>query len=509
MSETARRQRASAPRKRQLGRSRKLRKWLLFFSIFTLFLIGGVAGAVYWKIDSTLDIVTQPKDGTSPSTTQPVDAEYSTEKPLSLVILGSDTRPETGSMNTDVMVVAVVNPETKKVTMVSLPRDTRVKIPGYSDYHKINSVYANGEAERRKAERNDEVPTEDGVSLTKKTLSEILGIPIDHYVAFDFDGFKAVIDELGGIEVNVDRRLVYDDPTDDTHIDLQPGLQVLNGEQALGYVRHRHDNRGTKYYSSDFDRNRRQQEVIRAVIDKAASLEGLTKVFAILDVGAKHIHTDLSKDQIMGLAYDFKGINSSAITTLDNGAYWQGGYTYLEKEKLEQIRSSLQAEMGLERSVVAKLNNSPVLGTGSSSVASSGSSGSSKKTTKKTIETAAPAVQQEKKQVTEQPKQEEQTVDQSEEELAEGVMPPPDIVSPDQTPDPDGTVVTDPQTPGEPQGTTNPQTDGQTQVSPNPSTPPTVEQDASSPPTQTEQAPPPDISSSVSQQEMSQVPPVN
>lgn len=423
MPETAVKTRASASRKKQPSRNRKIRKILVSFTLITLLLVGGVAGAIYWKIEDTLTEVTSPTNSgfTSP-VSQNNDPIYYSDKPMSFVLLGSDTRPETGSMNTDVMIVAVANPKTKKVTMVSIPRDTRVKIPGYRDYHKINSVYANGEAERRQAERNNQTVTEDGISLTKKTLNEILGIPIEHFVAIDFDGFKAVIDELGGIEVNVDRRLVYDDPTDDTHIDLQPGLQTLNGEQALGYVRHRHDNRGTKYYSSDFDRNRRQQEVVKAVVDKAASLEGLTKIFNVMDVGAKNIHTDLSKDQIKGLAYDFKGFSSSTVTALDNGAYWQGGYTYLEKEKLEVVRDSLQSEMGLTGSVVAKLNNSPVLGTGES-VASSNKKPVKKKTTESAASTSA-------KPKTEQAPKEEQSTETTEGQEGaanEGTTAPPDV----------------------------------------------------------------------------------
>ncbi|MDN4096152.1 LCP family protein [Brevibacillus agri] len=452
MPETVVKTRASAPRKKkQPTRSRKLRRFLMIFTLTVLLLVGGVAGAIYWKIEDTLDVVTKPvENGFASEASKNADPVYHADKPMSFILLGSDSRPETGSMNTDVMIVAVANPQTKKVTMVSIPRDTRVKIPGYRDYHKINSVYANGEAERRQAERNNQTPTEDGISLTKKTLNEILGIPIEHYVAVDFDGFKAVIDELGGVEVNVDRKLVYDDPTDDTHINLNPGLQMLNGEQALGYVRHRHDNRGTKYYSSDFDRNRRQQEVIRAVVDKVGSLDGLTKIFNIMEVGAKHIHTDLSKEQIKGLAYDFKGFNASTLTTLDNGAYWQGGYTFLEKEKLELIRSSLQAEMGLSGKVVAQLNNSPILGAGESSVASS----SSKSTKNRTTESAAPATS--KPKATEEPKKQTEPIEVAEgQELAEeGAAPPPDVVSPEQ---PQGqTTVPDAQTPASNRNATQP-----------------------------------------------------
>lgn len=420
------RTRASAPPKKKRGRSGKLRRWFVFLSLFALLLVGGVAGAVYWKIDNTLDTVTKPNDQFTSPVSQNVDPTYSSTKPLSFVVLGMDSRPETGSMNTDVMIVAVANPETKKVTMVSIPRDTRVKIPGYRDYHKINSVYANGEADRRKAERNNKIPTEDGVSLTKKTLSEILGIPIDHYVAIDFDGFKAVIDELGGVEVNVDRKLVYDDPTDDTHINLNPGVQLLNGEQALGYVRHRHDNRGTKYYSSDFDRNRRQQEVIRAIVDKVGSLEGLTKVFTVMDVGAKHIHTDLSKDQIKGLVYDFKGFNANTVTTLENGAFWSGGYTYLEKEKLEAVRNSLQSEMGVSGKIVASLNNSPILGKNEEAVAAS----SKNKPTPPKKQTVSQEPKQEKNDTAEIPQQVPNQTDQPTEEEANEQVPPPDVEEP-------------------------------------------------------------------------------
>lgn len=427
MPEKVTRPRASAARKKQPGRSRKLRRIFMLLSLLILLTVGGVVGAIYWKIDNTLDTITQPNDDFSSNLSQNVDPEYHNDKPMSFIILGSDNRPETGSMNTDVMIVAVANPSTKKVTMVSIPRDTRVKIPGYRDYHKINSVYANGEAERRQAERNNQTPTEDGISLTKKTLNEILGIPIEHYVAVDFDGFKAVIDELGGVEVNVDRKLVYDDPTDNTHINLNPGLQTLNGEQALGYVRHRHDNRGTKYFSNDFDRNRRQQEVIKALVDKAASLDGLTKIFNIMDVGAKHIHTDLSKDQIKGLAMDFKGFSASMVNALDNGAYWEGGYTYLEKEKLETIRSSLQAEMGVTNQAVAQLNNSPVLGSNESAVAASSSN---KKTTQRKTTTSAASTT--KKKPTEEESQKQEEVAEAPDATEQAETPPPDVVSPEQ-----------------------------------------------------------------------------
>lgn len=348
------RRRPVKPKKRK-----KLRRILTLGLLFLLLVAGGAAASVYWKVDDAIKSASSDNRDGVKTLAEGVDNVYHSDKPMSIVILGRDTRKETGSLNTDVMIVSVVDPVTKKVTMLSLPRDTRIKIPGYRGYHKINAIYANGEAERRQAEVNGQVPTENGVTLSKKTLEQMLGIPIQYYVEVDFDGFKSIIDELGGVEVNVDRKLVYDDPTDNTHINLEPGLQTLNGEQALGYVRHRHDNRGLKYYSNDFDRNRRQQEVIKSVMDKMTSFEGFTKVFKVIEVAGQHVHTDLSPEQIKGLAVDFKGVNSSGITTLENDAYWNAriGYTLFPPDKLKEIRSTLQLQMGVNNTV-AELNDS-------------------------------------------------------------------------------------------------------------------------------------------------------
>jgi LCP family protein required for cell wall assembly len=365
-----------------------------------LLLVGGVAGAIYWKMDQTLEEVSDPTlGGINPI--EQVDTTYHADKPISMVILGRDTRPKLGTMNTDVMIVAVANPQTKKVTMVSLPRDTRVKIPGYRGYRKINEVYADGEAERRQAERNGQPVTENGITLVKKTLNEVLGIPIDHYVVIDFEGFKSVIDELGGVEINVDRRLYYNDPTDGTHIDLKPGRQLLNGDQALDYVRHRKDSNGND--SSDFDRSRRQQEVIKAVVDKMTSLEALPKIFSVMEVGGEHIRTSLSADQIKGLALDFKGINSSSIVALDNGAYWKYPYTYLPKENLDAIRQTLRSEMSLTDSMIAELNDSPIYSGGEETATAARPP--QKKKSRESAAQAAPAPAKPKQETTETPEQ--------------------------------------------------------------------------------------------------------
>ncbi|WP_139491264.1 LCP family protein [Brevibacillus dissolubilis] len=387
MQESVAKRRTASPAKKAKApaKRRKFRRILFFMFMFLLIAGGAYAYNIYTAVDKGIQNANDPyAEGTQTT----IDPSYNSDKPLSVVILGRDTRKETGSLNTDVMIVAVIDPKTKQITMLSLPRDTRVKIPGYRGYHKINAVFANGEMERRQANASGQTATENGITLTKKTLQDILGIPIEHYIEVDFNGFKAVVDQLGGVEVNVDRRLVYDDPTDDTHIDLQPGVQELNGEQALGYVRHRHDNRGVKYFSNDFDRNRRQQEVIRAVLSKMTTPEGLLNLPKVIEVGSEYIHTDFSPEQIKGLAYDFKGLDMSNVTTLENGGYWNAAtsYTMLPSEKRDEIRSALQTAMQVDSSQVADLNDSPFAGSSYEEAASTSSSSSKRSTKKKTVE---------------------------------------------------------------------------------------------------------------------------
>ncbi|KQL44153.1 hypothetical protein AN963_22245 [Brevibacillus choshinensis] len=333
-----------ASKKKRRGRRSKKMYVLLASCLFLCLLAVGVGFALS-EVDETLDIVTDDpyKLPDQPKVEQP----YEQKKSLSFVIVGLDTRKNIGMLNTDVLVVAVANPVTQKLTMVSLPRDTRVQIPGYPGYHKINEVFALGEDIKKRAESKGQPVTENGMTLLKKTLEHMLGVSVGHYVQLDFEGFTAVIDKLGGVKVDVDKDLVYELPQEGVYRNLKKGSQVLNGEQALGFVRHRLDKRGSAYNSSDFDRNRRQQQVIKAVADKVTSVDGIGSLTAVLETVGKHIRTDLSKEQIKGLAMDFGTISSGNMISLDNGAVWSSPYSLWPREKMEAVRTSLQTELGV------------------------------------------------------------------------------------------------------------------------------------------------------------------
>lgn len=335
------------PSRHRKKRPFRLKRWQWILLIIFIILGSGAVYA-YIKINSALDQITsnsEPKTDEEKNA-PPVQEPY-TEEPFAIVLLGKDSRQNLGLLNTDVMIVGIVSPKEKKVKLVSIPRDTRVMIPDIG-YAKVNAAYAYGEAQRVKAERNHEPVTMTGIRMVKKTLEGFLGIPIKHYVTVDFEGFRQVIDELGGVEVNVERRLVYHDPTDGTSIDLKPGLQILDGQKALDYVRHRHDDRGTKYYSSDFERNERERLIIKLVADKMKSFTGITHLFNILDIAGSHITTDLSKEQIIGLFNTFAPIGSSAIETIETKPYWDGySYTMFSEEEITKLRETLWTAMGM------------------------------------------------------------------------------------------------------------------------------------------------------------------
>lgn len=240
--------------------------------------------------------------------------------------------------------VVVIDQDEKHVHLLSIPRDTKIQIPGYSGYRKANSAFALGEIKRNMQERNGETVTETGASLVIDMLEEYLEIPIDHYVHVGFQAVIDVIDAVGGVTIDVERSMIYDDPVDGTSIRINPGRQTLDGKNALDYVRHRLDNRGPAYYSSDFERNERQQKVIRAVADKVLSVEGVLNIEKIIEAATENIETSLTPDQMIRLAWDLKSLSSDNIFSIDNEAFWdsQQAFTIIPESRLAEIRAELK-----------------------------------------------------------------------------------------------------------------------------------------------------------------------
>ena len=157
-----------------------------------------------------------------------------------ILILGLDQRG-TEKARADTIIVLSINNATKEMTMLSIPRDSRVEIPGRG-LDKINHAYAYG-----------------GVSLMRATVEKLLGVPVHHYVVTNFSGFVGLVDTLGGVTLDVERSIYVKAEQDYPAVKLEPGEQRLTGYEALAYVRFRKDSEG------DFGRMRRQQQFLQAV----------------------------------------------------------------------------------------------------------------------------------------------------------------------------------------------------------------------------------------------------
>lgn len=247
---------------------------------------------------------------------EPVAVPAATE-PLTILVMGIDKREsEEGPWRTDSMILIRIDPVNNTVAMLSTPRDLYVTIPdyGYGErLDKINTAFFYGDA--------NDYPG-GGAALAKETIRQNFGIEVDRHIVMDFNGFRQIIDYIGGVEVDVPELLVDNQyPTEDygyMTVRFEPGRQMLDGERALIYSR-------TRKSTSDFARAERQQEVIMAVRDKVLSLDiipSLTpaNVTRLIQSANESIRTDLTLDETLAFAQVAQGIESGDIhrAVIDN-----------------------------------------------------------------------------------------------------------------------------------------------------------------------------------------------
>jgi len=179
----------------------------------------------------------------------------------------------------------------KTVSMLNVPRDT-MSISKKGEIHKINAAFT------------------EGIKRTKTEVKNLLGYNADRYVIVDYDAFENLIDAIGGVEIDVPKRMYYSDPDQDLLIDLQPGLQLLDGENALDYMRFRKG-----YANQDLGRIEAQQGVYKALIKQLATPKTLLKIPALAEVFFENVETDLSIGEIIWLGTQFYNMDTDNIVT--------------------------------------------------------------------------------------------------------------------------------------------------------------------------------------------------
>ena len=224
---------------------------------------------------------------------------------ISILIAGLDSTD--GTERADSLAIAMIDIDSKKVKLMSIPRDSRVLIPKRG-WDKINHAYAYGK-----------------IDLLKEVTVNLLGIPIDYYFVLNFKTFPAIVDLLGGITIDVEKRLVYNDYAGKLHINIPKGVQTLDGKNALHYVRFRHDS------LADLGRITRQQKFAKEVVKKIKTPMILPILPELIAESIKMVNTDMSPIQALQLVSYIKDIEDSDLkfftlpgkaANIGSASYW-------------------------------------------------------------------------------------------------------------------------------------------------------------------------------------------
>ncbi len=303
------------PRLTRRKPKRRIRKLRVAMLLGAIFLLVGVVFAVWNGGTSLLDVVAKNR--------------------INILVLGVDERADDVGRS-DTSFVVTLDTEAKKITVLSIPRDSRVKIAGHG-WDKFNHAFAFG-----------------GLPLSKSTAENLLGVSIHYTVTIDFKGFMRMIDALGGITIDVEKRMRYSDPYDDDGglvIDLYPGVQRLSGKEAIKYVRYRDE-------EGDIGRVARQQKFLKALLKELASPQTVVRLPELAKEFYGAVKTDMPLSKVLKLLPAVQEAASSGLATatvpgaplwIKEVSYWQPNITEL-RLKVAQIQGFTNDESYMKKS---------------------------------------------------------------------------------------------------------------------------------------------------------------
>ena len=273
------------------GKHGRKRVWKVIFSVLLIGMVGTVAYLfkAYSDIGSTAESI-YTSVNVNEMREEEIEVETATQ-PISFLLLGADTgtaeeeRTETG--RSDTIIVCTVNPNTKTTTLLSIPRDSYAEIVGYSDvydyygdyYDKMNHAYAFG-----------------GTEMSINTVQEFLNVPIDYYVEVNFDGLTDIVDAIGGVEITSPLTFDFYGPQF-----IEGETRILNGFEALQFSRMRKQDP-----EGDLGRQKRQQMVIKAILDKVLTMGTVVNYKNILATLEDNVQLNMSLDEILSIASGYR-----------------------------------------------------------------------------------------------------------------------------------------------------------------------------------------------------------
>lgn len=257
-----------------------------------------------------------------------VDPKFDNVSVLLMGIDSSDKRGSDDAARTDALMVATLNKDEKSIKLLSIPRDSYVYVPEVGYETKINHAHAYG-----------------GPRATIETVENLLNIPIDYYVRVNFEAFMDVVDAVDGITVDVPYELQEQDSKDRADaIHLYPGVQKLNGEEALALAR-------TRKKDSDVERGKRQQEIMKALADRTLSVSSILKYDDVIDAIGANLKTNMTFSEMKSFfGYLTNGTNLDIETLNIEGEDYKPGNTYywqLDERSLAQTVNTLEEHLEL------------------------------------------------------------------------------------------------------------------------------------------------------------------
>ncbi|MDO4177722.1 MAG: LCP family protein [Phascolarctobacterium sp.] len=275
-------------------RTRKKLRWGRLILLLLLFVI--VGGAFFWGSVWVYDTFINPPQAKVAVATDKKESTEELSSRINILLLGIDDGDSEAAKDepkrTDAMLLLSVDPEKNKVAVLSLPRDTKVILPGHSDYQKLNSAYTFG-----------------GTVMAKQAIANLLKVPIHYYALANWQGFIDIVDLIGGVDIYVDKDMHYEDPWADLVIDIKHGFQHMDGKTAGKYVRFRSDELG------DIGRVQRQQKFVKAAAEQMFSIQNITKVPQLMRTLDKYIETDLNAPTMIKAANSFKIFGEEKVKT--------------------------------------------------------------------------------------------------------------------------------------------------------------------------------------------------
>lgn len=310
--------RLRAERGRRQGRAKRIAA-IAAASLLAVVLIVGVGVFAYAKhLESTM--------GRTVDQQEKLDLDLKkaeAREPFNMLLLGFDKRANDTAYRSDTIILARVDPTTKQVWLLSIPRDTKVQIPGHGS-RKANEAFALGEEK-----------------LAIQTIEKFAGVPIHNYMGVNFKGFNKAVDAMGGVWIDVP--VAINDPKADATRDkrasrIDPGYQLLDGEHALTFVRTRYT-----FADSDFGRMRNQQAFFLALADQLADKTPVSRLPKIVAAMAPYISTDMSLMDMMRMAQVLQGAGGKRIHTETITGTWRSPYVVTDEEVKAELLAKFKA----------------------------------------------------------------------------------------------------------------------------------------------------------------------